>query len=311
MFDQDVVIIGGGPAGLTAGTLLADGGYRVLLLEKEDFGGYLKKVERFHGHPDYPQGLSGPEYAEQLITRALRSGLVMEFGEVVDIESYSGCESVTCADGKHYTTVTVIIAGGRQPKKLKVPGEADYLNKGVVHCVLCDAALYSDKTVAVCGGGNAGLSEALLMARYAARVIIIEMESALTAMDGLIAQAQANEKLEFMFDTTIRKISGKQVVEDIEIENLKSGAITVLPVDGVIIDIGFLPDTAYLEGVVNLDDAARVLVGGRGAQLQTDNAAIFAAGDIRTGTQQHLVDAIRDGELAAAGIGELLGQVQD
>lgn len=306
MFDQDVVIIGGGPAGLTAGTLLADGGHRVLLLEKEDFGGYLKKVERFHGHPDYPQGLSGPEFAEQLIARALKSNLLMEFGEAVDIESYSGCQSVTCADGRHYTSAVVVIAGGRRPKKLNVPGAEKFLNKGVIHCVLCDAALYDRKIVVVCGGGNAGLSDALLMARHASRVIVIERESALTAMDGLTGQAQANGKLEFLYNTTIRKINGTQVVETVEVENLKSGAITVLPVDGVVIDIGYRPDTAYLEGVVTLDDEARVLVNGDNTQLQTDNAAIFAAGDIRSGAPQHLIDAIRDGELAAAGIRELL-----
>lgn len=306
MFDQDVVIIGGGPAGLTAGTLLAGAGYRTLLLEKEDFGGYLKKVEIFHGLPDHPDGVSGPEFAEQLIARARESGLTMEFGEVVDIESYSSCESVTCADGKHYTTAAVVIAGGRRPKKLDVPGEKQYLNRGVIHCALCDAALYTGKTVAVCGGGDAGLSEALLMARYAARVIVIERQSALTAMDKLKQLAQAHEKLEFMYDATITKITGTQVVEAVEIKNLKSGDINLVAVDGVVIDIGYLPDSVYLEEVVPLDKDGKVLVSDNAVALQTGNAAIFAAGDIRNGTLQNLAGAIHDGELAAAGVREFL-----
>ena len=307
MFDQDVVIIGGGPAGLTAGALLAGEDHRVLLLEKEDFGGYLKKVESFHGHPDYPQGISGPEFAEQLIARARENGVAMEFGEVVDIESYSGCESVTCADGKHYTTAAVIIAGGRRPRQLNIPGETAFLNRGVIHCVLCDASLYTGKTVAVCGGGNAGLSEALLLARYAARVMVIEREPALTAMDHIREQALGNEKLEFILDATLRQIKGTQVVEAVEIENLKSGVITTTPVDGVVVDVGYLPDTAYLEGVLALDEAERVVVSGK--QLQTENTAVFAAGDIRSGTAWNLIGAIRDGELAAAGVRELLGSV--
>lgn len=300
MFDQDVVIIGGGPAGLTSGTLLAGGGHRVLLLEKEDFGGYLKKVERFHGHPDYPDGLSGPEFAEQLITAARISGLEMEFGEAVDIESYSSCEGVTCADGRHYTCAAVIIAGGRQPMQLNVPGEPEFLNRGVIHCVLCDAGLYAGKTVAICGGGNAGISEALLMARYAARVIVIEREPALTALDKLRQLAEESGKLEFIYSSTIKKITGTQVVEAVEIKNLNSGTVTLVPVDGVVVDIGYRPDTAYLEGIVPLDDAARVIV--HGTQLQTQNTAIFGAGDIRSDTSQNLMGAIRDGELAAAGV---------
>lgn len=149
------------------------------------------------------------------------------------------------------------------------------------------------------------------MARYASRVIVIEKESALTAMDGLKHQAQTNERLEFLFDTTIRKINGTQVVESVEIENHINGGTSVLPVDGVVIDVGYHPDTAYLEGIVTLDDAARILVKGNGAQLQTDNAAIFAAGDIRSAAPLHLVDAIRDGELAAAGVRELLESRRD
>ena len=304
MFDQDVVIIGGGPAGLTAGARLAGGGCRVLLLEKADFGGYLKKVERFHGHPDYPDGLSGPEFAEHLISGARASGLEMEFGEAVDIESYSGCESVTCADGRHYPAAAVLIAGGRQPNNLKVPGAVEFLNRGVIHCVLCDAGLYTGKTVAVCGGGNAGVSDALLVARFAARIIVIEREPALSAMDKLRQLAQANGKLEFMFGSTIKRITGTRVVEAVEIENLKSGVITRVPVDGVVVDIGYRPDTAYLEGIVPLDDDGKVMV--HDAQLQTDNTAVFAAGDIRSGTSQNLMGAIRDGELAAAAVRDLL-----
>ena len=304
MFDQDVVIIGGGPAGLTAGKILADRGLRVLLLEKEAFGGYLKKVENFFGHPDYPGGVSGPELAEQMINQAESAGVQMVYGEAVEIESYSSCQSVTCADGKNYTTAAVIIAGGRQPNELGVPGEVELLNRGVIHCVLCDVGLYHDKTVAVCGGGDAGISEALLLARHAAKVIVIEQGDALSAADELQKQAAANPKLEFLYQSTIEKITGAQVVETVEVKNLTSGAVTTIPVDGVVVDVGFVPDTAYLDGIIELDENARVLVDEDG--LQSDVAGVFAIGDIRSNTSWNLIGAIRDGEKAAKVVTELL-----
>lgn len=304
MFDQDVVIIGGGPAGLTAGTILANGGQRVLLLEKEAFGGYLKKVERFHGHPDHPDGVSGPELAEQLINQAESAGVRMMYGEAAEIESYSSCQSVICADGKNHTASAVIIAGGRQPKQLGVPGETELLNRGVIHCVLCDFGLYHDKAVAICGGGDTGLSEALLLARHAAQVIVIEQGETLSAKDALQKQAEANPKLEFMYQSTIERITGGQVVEAVEVKNLTSNAVTTIPVDGVVIDVGFVPDTAYLDGIIELDEDGRVLV--NGDNLQSDVDGVFAIGDIRSNTSWNLIGAIRDGEQAAAAVLDFL-----
>lgn len=303
MFDQDVIIIGGGPAGLTAGKVLGNGGQRVLLLEKEAFGGYLKKVENFFGHPDYPGGVSGPELAEQLINQAESAGVQMVYGETVEIESYSSCQSVTCADGKNYTASVVIIAGGRQPKKLGVPGEMELLNRGVIHCVLCDLGLYRDKTVVVCGGGDAGISEALLLARHAAKVIIIEKGNALSATDELQKQAAANPKLEFIYQSTIEKITGTQVVEGVAVKNLADNALTTIPADGVVIDVGFIPDTTYLEGIIELDENGRVAVND---DLQSDVDGVFAIGDIRSNTSWNLIGAIRDGEIAAAAALEIL-----
>ena len=304
MFDQDVVIIGAGPAGLTAGTRLANSGRRVVLVEKEAFGGYLKKVENFYGHPDYPAGVSGPELGEDLIKQAASAGVQMVYGEVIEIESYSSCQSVTCADGKNYTASAIIIAGGRQPKKLGVPGEVEFLNRGAIHCVLCDAGLYHEKTVAVCGGGDTGVSEALLLARYAARVIIIEQGTALSAIEELRKQAAANAKLECIYQSSIARITGSRIVEAIEVKHHASDEHTTIPVDGVVIDIGFVPATAYLEGIIELDENGRVAVNDNGLQSGTDG--VFAIGDNRSNTSWNLIGAIRDGEMAAAGVHEYL-----
>lgn len=304
MFDQDVVIIGGGPAGLTAGTLLAENGLRVLLLEKENFGGYLKKVEWFNGHPDYPEGVAGPELAEKLIEQAEARGLQMEYGEVDEIETYSSCISVTCTDGKNHTAAAGIIAGGRRPLALNVPGESEFLNRGVIHCTLCDAGLYHDKVVAVCGGGNTAVSDALLLARHAARVIVIERNNEISAADKLREQAEGNSKLEFKYGSTVEKITGLNTVEAIDVKNFANGEVTTLPVDGVVIDVGLVPDTGYLEGVVPLDGNAGIEV--NEPDLQTGVDRLFAIGDIRSNTSLNLAGAVRDGEKAASAIMKFL-----
>lgn len=293
---------------MTAGALLAGSGHRVLLLEKEDFGGYLKKVERFNGHPDFPDGVAGPEFAETLIAKANEKGLDLEFGEVTEVEPYTSCLSVTCADGRNYTAAVVIIAGGRQPKKLNIPGEAEFLNKGVIHCVLCDAALYNHKAVVVCGGGNTGVSEALLMARYASRVIIVEQTSTLTAIETLQAAAAANPKLEYRYESRVENITGGRVVEAVELKNLASGKSENISVEGVVVAVGYVPDTEYLVGTVSLDDTARIQVMDK--SMQTGVKGVFAIGDIRSETPLNLIGAIKDGENAAAAVRNLLLEQQ-
>jgi thioredoxin reductase (NADPH) len=299
MFDKDIIIVGSGPAGLSAAIPLAQQQYRVLVLEKEDYGGLLKKVEWCYGHPDYPQGIAGPELAELLITRAETAGVQLEFGEVDEIEAFSGCRSVSCVNGKSYTASAVILAGGRKPEKLGIPGEQEFLNKGVIHCVLCDAGLYRDATIAVCGGGDAGVIEALTMARHASRVIIIEQQSGLTARELLQDKARASSKIEYMFNTVPLRINGDQVVRSLTVSKAGSDEQTTLELDGVIVDVGITPETAWLDGIVDLDGDDTIPVD---EHMEIEIEQVFAAGDIRTGSALNLRSAIADGETAAQAV---------
>jgi len=305
MFDKDIIIVGGGPAGLTAGIHLCKAKYRVLLLEKEDIGGLLKKVECFHGHPDYPNGIAGPELAEKMIAEAQAQGLHMAYGKVEDIESFSTCNSVTCADGKNYTCSVVVMASGRAPKKLEIPGEEAFRGKGVIDCVLCDAALYSGSTVAVCGGGDAALIEALTMTRHADRVIIIEQGRELTALTKIQEKAQANPKIEFLHQSRVETIIGTKNVEAVKIRNQHSNAESDLLVDGVIVDIGVAPDTDYLDEIIELDAGDGSIPVNDSMETSTTN--IFAVGDIRTHSAMDLRNAIKDGETAAQIIHNKMG----
>ena len=305
VLDQDVIIIGSGPAGLTAATRLAEQNVRVLVLEKEEFGGLLKKVEWFRGHPDHPQGIAGPVLAAQLLDQAELAGVRLEYGEIDAVESYSTCHSVSCVNGRNYLASAVILAGGRRPLKLDIPGEQEFLNKGVIHCVLCDAGLFAGRTVAVCGGGDAGIIEALTIARFAARVIVIEKTSALTARDLLQERVRVHPKIEFMFDTIPERINGNQVVESITTSHVFRGERNTFPVDGIIVDVGTIPNTDFLEDVIQRDSNNAVIVNER---MTTNYNTIFAAGDLRSKSDLNLGGAIKDGVTVADSLLALLAK---
>ncbi len=174
MFDWDVVIIGGGPAGLTAGLYLSRANRRVLLLDKDTAGGYIRNIELLENYPGFAGGISGAELASAMVNQSTKFGLNIENAEVNSLEIFSGTRYVGCAKGQGYTTNIVIFTGGSKNKKLGVPGEAELLGKGVFECALCDGGHFADKVVAVCGGGDSGVTEELYMAKIASKVILIE-----------------------------------------------------------------------------------------------------------------------------------------
>jgi len=294
--DYDAIVIGGGPAGLSAGIELAQAKYRVLLLEKESFGGTIINVEWINGYPHPGEKVAGAMLASEMVKQAEQSGVEMELAEVVEIEPYSGCLSVACADGKAHTSSVVIHAGGLQSKKLGVPGEEKFQGKGMIHCAMCDAGLYRDQVVAVCGGGDAGLIEALYLARFASKVFVIEAEAQLSAKPVLQARARADAKLAIRCGERPVEILGNQGVTGLVIENAASGKRETLDVYGVLVHVGYVPATAYLEGVLALDDSGRIAAN---EQFATDVPGVFAAGDIRGGSPRQVAAAVTDGRAAA------------
>ncbi|MFC1534842.1 NAD(P)/FAD-dependent oxidoreductase [Thermodesulfobacteriota bacterium] len=304
MFDWDVVIVGGGPAGITAGLYLSRARYRVLLLEKDGFGGPIRNVELIENYPGFPEGVSGAELASGMVIQATDCGLQLELGEVVDIEIFSNCKYVTCADGKGYTAAVVIVAGGAKPKKLGVPGEDTFMDKGIIHCALCDGGQFVDRVIAVCGGGDAGISEALYMAKLASKVIILEAEPALTATPILQERAVANPKLDIRCGVKVEEIIGDEQVQAIALGEVSSGRRYNLDTDGLLIYIGVEPNTSYLDGIISLDDNGQVIVNDH--WMETDIPFILAAGDIRSGSPMQVVTAVGDGATAAISAQRLL-----
>jgi thioredoxin reductase (NADPH) len=303
MFDWDVVIIGGGPAGLTAGLYLSRARRRALLLDKDGFGGYIRNVELIENYPGFADGVFGPQLALEMVKQAEKYGLNMEPAEVTSLEIFSGTRWVACAKGQGYTTNIVIIAGGSRHKKLGVPGEAELAGKGVFNCAFCDGGNYTDQVVVVCGGGDSGLTEALYMAKIASRVILVEAMPELTGTAVLQERALSNPKLEIRCGIRVEAITGDDRVEAIECLDMASQKKDTIKVDGVLVQIGLDPNTEYLDGIIPLDSQGQIIVN---EGMETEASHVFAAGDIRSGSPRQVVTAVGDGAIAAISAERLL-----
>jgi len=296
VFDCDAIIVGGGPAGLTAGLYLGRANLRAVLLEGNSFGGSIKNVEWIENYPGFSEGVSGPQLASQMVDQACKYGLKIEQDEVSGLELFSSCRVVTCASGKSYTTVSIIIAGGSRPKKLGVPGEDKLRGKGVFSCALCDGGEFADSVVAVCGGGDSGITEALYMTKLASKVFVVEFMPSLGASAIMQERARENPKLEIRCGTKVEAITGENKVEALELVEIENNKKETLKVDGVLVHIGIDPNTDYLKGIIPLDKQGQIIVN---QMMETEIPYVFAAGDIRSGSPRQVSAAIGDGATAA------------
>ena len=303
MFDWDAIIIGGGPAGLTAGLYLSRAKRRALLLDKDSVGGYIRNIELIENYPGFSEGIAGAQLASKMVKQAEKYGLQAEIAEVTGIETFSDTRWVTCSRGQGYTTDIVIIAGGSRHKKLGVPGEAELEGKGVFSCAFCDGGHYADQVVAVCGGGDSGITEALYMAKIASKVILVEAMPELTATAVLRERAVDNPKLEIRCGVRVEAINGDDKVESLECLDIDSGEKESVKVDGVLVHIGLDPETEYLDGIVLLDDGGQVIVN---QNMESEIPHVFAVGDIRSNSPRQVVAAVGDGAMAAIAASRLL-----
>lgn len=307
MSDWNAVIIGGGPAGLIAGLYLCRGNWRTLLIEKESIGGYIMNVAWIENYPGFTEGVVGSQLGMEMKNQALKYGLRTERNEVIAVQVSPDGKTINCMDGASYTTDTIIIAGGSVPKKMGIPGEDKFRGNGVINCAFCDGGEFTDRVLVVCGGGDAGVTEALYMANIASKVILIELLPELTATAVLRDRVKENPRIEVRCGINVEAIIGENRVEGIEISDAASGQKETLKTDGVLVHVGLDPNTDYLEGVVPLDDARQVVVND---SMETEVPGIFASGDIRSDSPRQVSTAVGDGAAAAMAVQRFLQKLK-
>ena len=293
--EYDVVIIGGGPAGLAAGIYTARDRLSSLLIEKGIIGGNINNTDFIDNYPGFPQGISGFELSQLMHQQAIKFGLESIPAEVISIET-EGEKKVIKTTDDYFTARVVIIAGGSERVKLGISGEREFTGKGVSYCATCDGPFFTGKPVAVIGGGDTALYEALHLTRFASRVTVIHRRDQLRATVIVQEKARAEAKIAFLLNTTVKAIEGKDIVQKLKLQNVKTGEESEFEVSGVFMAIGLRPNTAYLNNILPLDEQGHIITD---KQMMTKIPGIFAAGDIRSGSIRQVVAAAGDGAIAA------------
>ncbi|MDO8735567.1 MAG: thioredoxin-disulfide reductase [Thermoleophilia bacterium] len=294
--NYDVIIIGAGPAGLTAGLYTGRARLRTLILEKATAGGQAATTDMIENYPGFPDGVGGFQLTELMKQQALEFGAeIREITPVSTIE-VEGDERVIKTEDESFRAKAVIIASGTEPKMLGIPGEDELRGRGVSYCATCDGAFYRDKVVAVIGGGNAAVEEAIFLTRFASKVYIVHRRDELRADKIVQERALANNKIEVIWDSHLKKVLGTGKVEEIVVENRNTSERTSYAVDGVFFYIGTVPNTVFCESAVDMDTRDFIVTDER---LQTSVPGIFAAGDCRANLLKQVAVAVGEGALAA------------
>lgn len=298
----DTVIIGGGPAGYTAALYASRAGLDTLVIEKMSAGGQMALTGEIDNYPGFPEGVDGFTLGANMQAAAERFGAKTEYAEVLSLELAEKIKKIITSS-KTVLAKTVIIATGAEPRELGIKSEKELVGKGVHYCAHCDGRFYKGKTVAVVGGGNSAVSDALYLSRLAKKVYLVHRRDTLRATKIYLDPLKRAENIEFLFDSTLVDIVAEPRVKQAKIKDLKNGKENYIDCDGIFISIGRTPTTAFLNGAVPLDPQGYIIAD---ESTRTSIDGVFAAGDVRTKTLRQIVTAVSDGAIAASAAEEYI-----
>ena len=293
--DQDVIIIGGGPAGLTAALYAARAAAEPLVLIGEAVGGQAATTHEIENYPGFPGGVGGAALAQQMQSHAERFGARFAFDTVTSVDLQTHPFKVQTRK-QAYTAQVAIVTTGSSPRKLGVPGEKEFASRGVSYCATCDGYFFKDKRVVVVGGGNSALDESLFLARLVSKITILHRRDQFRGDPILQERVLAEPKIDVMWDTVVEEILGDQSANAVRARNVKTGEVTTLDTDGVFIYIGHLPNTELFRGQLELDEAGYIVTDRR---QKTSVPGVFAAGDVQDAIFRQIVTAAGTGSAAA------------
>ncbi len=289
----DIIVIGGGPAGLTAATYARRAGKSVLVIEKNAFGGQITwspKVENFPGFVS----ISGNELGDKLLEQAMEQGAEVELEEVSQLHIIEGVKTVVCASGAEFQARAVIIATGAKPRMLGLEREAELVGAGVCFCAVCDGAFYKGERVAVNGGGNSALQDAILLSETCEKVYLIHRRDSFRGEAKLVEALQRRENVEFVLNANITQLLGGDELSGLVVE--QSGSRREIPVSGLFVAVGHAPDNDIFANIIALDNAGYAA---SGEDCLTRAEGVFVAGDCRAKSVHQLTTAVGDGSVAA------------
>jgi len=298
----DVLIVGGGPAGLTAGIYAARAGLKTLLVEKGLVGGQIAFTDNIENYPGF-ESINGMELAKKMFEQAKKQGMEYQQGTVEKIND--GLEKEVIVDGKSIKTKTVIFSVGSNPRKLGVPGEADYEGKGIHYCALCDGVMYKDKVVAIIGGGDAAIKESLYLSNLAKKVYVVHRRDELRAEKSNQKRAFAKKNIEFIWDSIVTKFVGEQFLTKLILNNVKTNKETELEVDGSFTYVGYLPATSW----INVEKDKRGYIK-TDHKMSTSVKGIFACGDCTDKDIAQIATSVGEGAIAGTSVAEYIEELK-
>ncbi len=304
---EKVIIIGSGPAGLTAAIYTARAQLEPLVFIGQSPGGQVATSSEVENYPGFPEGLPGPELAELFQKQAERFGARLEYDVVTHVDLSVRPFKVTTYGGE-YETQALIVATGSSPRKLGVPGEEEFSGRGVSYCATCDGFFFQDKEIAIVGGGDAAVEEAIFLTRFATKVHLIHRRDQLRAERVLQERAFRNEKIEIIWDTIVTEIVGEQTVTGVRLRNVKTEEERLLPVEGIFIAIGHQPNAACLGDQVALNDQGYIITDGRG---RTNVVGVYAAGDVQDWMYKQIATSVGDACRAAIEVEKYVAALED
>ncbi|MBP8973789.1 MAG: thioredoxin-disulfide reductase [Anaerolineae bacterium] len=295
---ERVIIIGSGPAGLTAALYTARANLNPLVIAGHELGGQVSLTYEIENYPGFPQALSGQELVEQMKAQAERFGARLKLYSAVTEVDFTGGSPfrLKTDDGDEYLADAVIVTVGAMARRLNVPGEKEFTGHGVSYCATCDGFFFRDQNVVVVGGGDSALEEALFLTRFARRVDVIHRRDQLRAGAMLQKRAQANEKIHFIWDTVVEEIVGEDKVRAVRLRNVKTDEVREVPTDGVFIFIGHDPNSDLFQGQLERDEHGYVITD---RLMRTNVEGVFAAGEVQDRIYRQVATSVGQGAAAA------------
>lgn len=292
---RDIIIIGGGVAGLTAGMYAKRGGMDAVLFERMFPGGQASTTYMIENYPGFDEPISGPDFAMKMESHARKYGLEILYDEVKELELEGKVKRVV-TEKETYECKALILAMGASPKMLGLEKEEQFRGRGVSYCATCDGAFYNGKVVAVVGGGDTATEDALFLAQYASKVYLIHRRDQLRASQILQKRVMEHEKIEILWDTVVESIVGEEQVEGLKIKNVKDDSTSELKIDGMFVAIGIEPNNELVKGKLNLNESGFVITD---ENMNAGIPGVFAIGDLREKPVLQLVTAASDGAIGA------------